>query len=130
MPFLTIFQHPFFFISFLAVLLCNFQNDFCGWQNVEDSPDHKWERKTVEELSGENRIGPDTTFNGNLDNRFVIAGNIGDSTDEAFASLKSPNFESFEHPQECFSFWFYFGVKIILNRFFPNITMHNFKHFF
>lgn len=66
----------------------------------------------MDELSGENRVGPDTTFNGNLDNRFAIAGNVGDSPDEAFASLKSPLFESFEHPQECFSFWFYFGVRL------------------
>ena len=65
----------------------------------------------MEELSGESRAGPDTTFDGDLANHFAIAGNIGDSADEGFASLKSPFFESFEHPVECFSFWFYFGVK-------------------
>ena len=97
--------------TFSAIILCNLNEDFCGWENVQDSPDHKWERKTVEELSGESRAGPDTTFDGDLANHFAIAGNIGDSADEGFASLKSPFFESFEHPVECFSFWFYFGVK-------------------
>ena len=96
----------------IIISLCNFQNDFCGWQNVEDSPDHKWERKTVEELSGENRIGPDTTFNGNLDNRFVIAGNIGDSPDEAFASLKSPNFESLDFRSLRISKFRKFGLSV------------------
>lgn len=30
---------------------------------------------------------------------------------ESFASLKSPFFDSTQHPNECFSFWFEFGAE-------------------
>ena len=36
----------------------------------------------------------------------------GEGADE-YAELRSPFFKSTEHPVECFSFWFYFGVRFL-----------------
>ena len=36
-------------------------------------------------------------------------------TDDTAAELRSPFFKTTEHPVECFSFWFYFGVSYQLS---------------
>ena len=38
----------------------------------------------------------------------------GEGADE-YAELRSPFFKSTEHPVECFSFWFYFGVRFLIS---------------
>jgi hypothetical protein len=48
------------------------------------------------------------------DKRFMMASDqVGGSEGMAGArtELKSPIFKGNEHPLECFSFWFYFGVS-------------------
>ena len=96
---------------FLAVILCNFEEDFCDWTNVIDKPDWGFERKTAEELAAESRPGPDVGLNGVKNDHFLIAGNLEDSQEGSVAAMQSPYFKSKEHPVECFWFWFYFSVS-------------------
>ena len=54
---------------------------------------------------------------GKGDTFFMIAANEnenGEGADE-YAELRSPFFKSIEHPVECFSFWFYFGVRFLIS---------------
>ena len=100
-----------FFLFFIAVILCNFEEDFCDWSNVVDKPEWSFERKTAEELVEENRPGPENGVNGINNDHFLIAGNLQESQEGSVASIQSPYLKSKEHPVECFWFWFYFSVS-------------------
>ena len=96
----------------LAVLVCDFEKDFCNWQDAGSDPNHKWLRRTGNEIADE--PGPDADFQGNNEKYFLIATNNGktDDVESSEADLRSPYLNSTEHPYECFSFWFQFGVSI------------------
>ena len=108
------------FAFFLAVILCNFEEDFCDWTNVIDKPDWGFERKTAEELETESRPGPTEGLNGVKNDHFLIAGNLEDSQEGSVAAMQSPYFKSKEHPVECFWFWFYFSVSWVFIYIFIN----------
>ena len=58
--------------------------------------------------------GPDGDYHDLTDKRFMMASDhVGGAEGMAGArtELKSPIFKGNEHPLECFSFWFYFGVS-------------------
>ena len=57
---------------FLAVILCNFEEDFCDWTNILNKPEWTFERKTAEELSAESRPGPTEGLNGVKNDHFLI----------------------------------------------------------
>ena len=99
------------FFVFSAVILCNFEKDFCDWTNILNKPEWTFERKTAEELNSEERPGPAEGLNGIKDDHFLIAGNLEDSQEGSLAGIQSPFFKSKEHPVECFWFWFYFSVS-------------------
>ena len=69
-----------------------------------------WQRKTAKEIG--DGLGPDADLEGNSEKFFMIATkNKEEGTNNNFAKLKSPLFESKDHPIECFSFWYYFGKQ-------------------
>ena len=76
---------------------------------------HKWQRKTANEIG--DGLGPDQDKDGMFDTYFMIASNQNEPEQgvDAFAELRSPFFKSTEHPVECFSFWFYFGVSFFFS---------------
>ena len=97
----------------LALILCNFEKNLCSWKSTSDDNLYKWQRKTMEQLSNNGYPAPEVGVN--LDSEwflyagFKIAG--VNSSSGVTASIKSPDFIIEEHPLECFSFWFYFGVS-------------------
>ena len=109
--FISVWEEWYYAFYFPAVILCNFEEDFCDWTNVIDKPDWGFERKTAEELAEESRPGPDVGLNGVKNDHFLIAGNLEDSQEGSVAAMQSPYFQSKEHPVECFWFWFYFSVS-------------------
>ena len=100
---------------FIALVLCNFEDNVCDWKLQSDDKLYKWQRKSISSLGNDDFPGPDGNVNTESE-KFMYAGHklAGvNSTEGAFATLKSPDFVIEEHPLECFSFWFYFGVSII-----------------
>ena len=93
------------------VLVCNFESDLCGWQaQPSNNVTLNWQRKTAKEIG--DGLGPDADLEGNQDKFFMIATkNKEDGTNNNVAKLKSPLFESQDHPIECFSFWYFFGKQ-------------------
>lgn len=58
--------------------------------------------------------GPSGDFENVAKTHFMIASNALAGTEgpqNAVTKLESPYFSALEHPAECFSFWFYFGVS-------------------
>ena len=87
--------------------------DFCDWKINSDDHLYKWTRKTIKVLNDNDIPCPTDNINGDY---FVYAGfkMAGtNSTDGATAILASPDFLVEEHPNECFHFWFNFGVSFI-----------------
>ena len=98
---------------FTAVILCNFEEDMCDWKSLSDDKLYKFSRKKSEQLGNQDLPGPDGSVN-DESTFFMYAGHkmAGiNSTNGVTATLKSPDFVIEEHPLECFSFWFYFGVS-------------------
>ena len=91
-------------------LICDFEQDFCGWVNgseVPDSIDVEFARLRAQDL-GELQ-GPANDHNGDSSKYYAIATNC--QKEICAAQLASPFFKSEEHPFECFSFWFHLGVS-------------------
>ena len=104
---------------FLADLLCDFEQDLCGWSastnEVDVTPDlYIWTQYTSLGLQEESIPGPDGDYQDLKDKVFIMASDhVGGAEGIAGArtELKSPIFKGNEHPLECFSFWFFFGVS-------------------
>ena len=95
------------------MILCNFEEDYCDWKLDSVDNLYKWQRRTVGGL--ENFPRPDGDYHGEKNTFFLYAGDKiagSNSTGTGLsATLRSPDFLVEEHPLECFSFWFYFGVS-------------------
>ena len=97
------------------MILCNFEEDYCDWKL--DSKDHlyKWRRRSTNQLSNNDLPGPESDYMGEKETFFLYAGDKIAGTNSTgtglSATLRSPDFLVEEHPLECFSFWFYFGVS-------------------
>ena len=105
-----------FFLFFLADLLCDFEQDLCGWSastnEVDVTPDlYIWTQYTSLGLQEESIPGPDGDYQDLKDKGFIMASDHVGGKAGARTELKSPVFKGNEHPLECFSFWFYFGVS-------------------
>ena len=101
---------------FTAVILCNFEDNICDWKSLSDDKLYKFSRKKSEQLGNQDLPGPDGSVNAESI-WFMYAGHkmAGiNSTNGVTATLKSPDFVIEEHPLECFSFWFYFGVSFFI----------------
>ena len=74
-------------------------------------------RKTAQQLAEESKPGPETALGGGKDTYFMVTSNAGGDDDHGqvvVAELKSPLLKSSEHPKECFGFWWYFDVSLLL----------------
>ena len=76
---------------------------------------YMWTRQSVNNLNNANLPGPPGDYLNDQATMFLYAGDkhAGEnSTGNAVMTvLTSPEFLVEEHPIECFSFWFYFGVS-------------------
>ena len=102
------------YFLFLAIIECAFENDACQWTILTDDETEKfkWTRKSAEELEG--LPAPSGDYENNAKPHFMIASNAlagSEAPQKAVTKLESPYFSGLQHPVECFSFWFYFGVK-------------------
>ena len=68
-------------------------------------------RYTAKQLKNQDIPGPDGDYQDLTDKRFMMASDHVGGKADARTELKSPVFKGNEHPLECFSFWFYFGVS-------------------
>ena len=103
---------PFDIFDILAVILCNFEDDFCKWQLTPSNPTLKWKRTTAMQLEEQQKPGPISDYLNHKDTFFVYAGlPSGNGVDNSVAKMKSPEFDAREHPLECFNFWFAFGSE-------------------
>ena len=94
------------------MVLCTFQDNVCDWENKSDGP-YKWERLNANKLIEDGNPGPAGDLNNDATKNFMIASDArgGDSKPGDKAWLKSPKFHIEQHPLECLSFWFQFGVS-------------------
>ena len=92
---------------------CSFEQNFCGWQNVQKNSSHVWKRHNAKQLGNGNIPGPEMDHNDNQEGFFVVTQNLNSDDHGQFqiANLKSPLLKASEHPIECFCFWYKFGVK-------------------
>ena len=88
----------------------------CSWQNWSEDGLYKWKRKTVNALNNGHLPAPAGDYLNDKTKFFMYAGDkiAGENSTEngVITVLKSPEFKVEEHPIECFSFWFYFGVSV------------------
>ena len=101
-------------IYFLDAIICDFEKDKCNFElnSVDSKGNYQWTRTTPEELQNNGIIGPDLDYNGHTNGHFMIATDAGKGRDEvAVAEMRSPIFNSTQHPKECFHFWFYFEIE-------------------
>ena len=100
---------------FSALILCDFEKDKCSWSTYSQDTYYKWTRQTVNSLNNANYPGPSGDYLNDKTTYFLYAGDkhAGENStgNSVITTLKSPEFKVEEHPEECFSFWFYFGVS-------------------
>ena len=96
---------------FSAEILCNFQTNICGWD--KNNATFMFHRHSANQLENSNMTGPDQDYQGEKKGRFMIASIDRDNStiENEIAWLRSPIYNSSEHPVECFNFWFNFGVR-------------------
>jgi hypothetical protein len=96
----------------LDIIECNFEQDFCHFQNGTTNSYYSLFRSTSQQLAEQGILGPDGDYDNNKDKFFVITSNYQaqEVLPETVAYLQSPTFMASEHPVECFSFFFFFGV--------------------
>ena len=64
------------------------------------------------QLEEQQKPGPIADYGDHKDTFFLHAGlPSGNGVENSAAILISPDFKSRDHPIECFTFWFYFGVS-------------------
>lgn len=84
----------------------------CDWE-VRSTMNYSWNRDTAELLENESVPGPPNDHNEERSKYFMIASDYRAgplAIDGAESFLESQVFLGREHPVECFSFFFYFGV--------------------
>ena len=107
------------FTSFFTdLILCTFEENFCDWAIQNDDDKYKWIRKNENQLNNNNIPGPvNGDYHNEKDKFFLIASDhvAGQEVPPGSKTiLKSPDFMVADHPIECFNFWFYFGVSIVI----------------
>ena len=96
--------------------MCDFQANKCDWDKKPDNATFMFRRHSANQLENFNMTGPDQDYQGEKTGRFMIASIYRDnaaveSLEDDRARLRSPIYNSSEHPVECFNFWFNFGVR-------------------
>ena len=118
------------FSSFVTEdIICTFESGTCDWKITSYGPneDFKWDLTNGESLSNSETAGPEFDYNNNKEAIFLIAhdnkkeyfatANItshNEKAEEIFTMLVSPQYSAKDHPLECFQFWYFYGVSIIL----------------
>ena len=93
------------------VIVCDFEKNLCGWQIKPDNATFVFQRKNAKQI-GDNP-GPTNDYEGKDDKFFMIASlELEAANQNQIARFRSPKFKKDEHPVECFSFWFNFGVRL------------------
>ena len=74
---------------------------------------YEWFRNTSNGLQESGINGPITDFSDNKDTYFILTSNFlaQGVLPGAKTTLTSPYFLGKDHQNECFSFWFFFGVR-------------------
>lgn len=109
-------------IVIVADILCDFENGLCDWKVRSTDPDsmYNWFHGTAESLEASSVPSPPYDYHEDKTKYFMIASDHLGSTApaESFTILESPIFLGRDHPIECYSFWFYFGVGSAFYHFF------------
>ena len=102
-------------LTFLAVIVCDFEQNLCGWATRPVNATFKFQRHTADQIG--DKPGPNNDYQGKTDKFFMIASQeVEAGNPNTIARFRSPKFKKDEHPVECFSFWFNFGVSVIYHR--------------
>ena len=108
-----------FVYEILDLILCDFENNKCSWSNWSEDGLYQWKRETANALDNANLPGPAGDYLNDKNTYFLYAGDksAGENSTEngVITVLTSPEFSVEEHPIECFSFWFYFGVSFFID---------------
>ena len=92
------------------VIVCNFEENLCGWQIKPDNATFVFQRHNAIQIG--DKPGPNNDYQGKDDKFFMIASQEKDAGNQnQIARFRSPKFKKDEHPVECFSFWFNFGLQ-------------------
>ena len=95
------------------LITCEFEKDFCQWDSKSEDEKYVWFRNTSDALQEAGILGPLTDFTNEKNTFFIMTSNY--QAQEVLpgkkAKLTSPYFLGKDHQNECFSFWFYFGVS-------------------
>ena len=99
------------------VLTCSFQDNLCDWAQITDDPAkaYKWLRKSSQQMIDQKIPGPNLDADGNTDGVFVVASDgfaTSETIPEAVTLLRSPFFLWNQHPYECFTFHYFFSVRL------------------
>ena len=98
------------FYNFSAEILCDFEENLCQWANRPVGAKFKFLRRNALQIGDE--PGPNNDYQGKNDTFFMIASKeISDGNPNDIARFRSPVYKKDEHPMECFSFRFNFGVR-------------------
>ena len=100
----------------LDEIKCDFQNDYCSWKPVASNPGSgfEYQRLTSQIINENGMTGPESAHSGSREDFFVFltANGVGGGEKES-AELKSAYFSTFQHPKECFQFWFNFEASFV-----------------
>ena len=105
-------------MTFFSVLIvCNFEKDLCHWESKPsqlDGSKYTWQRNSsVNFEEGADIPAPPSDHRNDRDKKYILASGMypPDAPTDATADLLSPYLLGKDHPNECFGFWVYFGVR-------------------
>ena len=100
----------------LDVILCHFQDDICNWKITSETDYYKWKRYNGKSLSDEEIPGPNGDLNSDQQKYFLLASTVIGENDKPghYTILSTEEFVVKEHPVECLSFWYEFGVSTVV----------------
>ena len=117
------------FRCFTEDIICTFESGTCDWKITSYGPneDFKWDLTNGESLSNSETPGPELDFNNNKEAIFLIAhdnkkeylftDNVtshNEKAEDIFTMLVSPQYSAKDHPLECFQFWYFYGVSLVI----------------